>query len=256
PVGSTVPPPGVIVRDAAGNPVANASVRFSVTAGGGTIYPTSVLTGLDGIARIERWILGSRSGTNTVKATPEALPNLEIEFTVNTPYTLIVFVKDPNGRSIANAQVCIGTRADLDQIATVRDAGTYGREIFNLTAAPEYFITASKGGFVGTSMMYGPSGSSGSSTLTLTAGNGGPVCPGAQVSVDAVTSIPLAPSPMPDLAAKVAQSSTTIVGGARQTYKVTVNNRGAAAAGGIVVRSALPADLSWVSSSSHTGFVC
>ncbi|MCA1800198.1 MAG: Ig-like domain-containing protein, partial [Actinobacteria bacterium] len=67
-------PPGVIVRDAEGNAVANESVIFEVTSGGGTVDPaTAVSTDENGIATVTNWTLGSEAGTdnNTLSATVE-----------------------------------------------------------------------------------------------------------------------------------------------------------------------------------------
>ncbi|CAN5539397.1 hypothetical protein BH09GEM1_BH09GEM1_01600 [soil metagenome] len=57
-----------LVTDRFGNPVANARVRFAVTAGGGTITPAIATTTIRGIASAE-WKLGSEAGTNTATAT-------------------------------------------------------------------------------------------------------------------------------------------------------------------------------------------
>ncbi len=44
------------------------AITFSVTAGGGRIDAGSVVTGADGVARADRWILGITAGLNTVSA--------------------------------------------------------------------------------------------------------------------------------------------------------------------------------------------
>jgi adhesin/invasin len=59
-------PPSVIVRDAFNNVVPGASVGFS-TSGGGTLVPASpatIVTGVDGIATVTSWTLGTIAGTN------------------------------------------------------------------------------------------------------------------------------------------------------------------------------------------------
>jgi hypothetical protein len=65
--------PAVIVRDQHNNPLQGAAVTFAVTAGGGTVIPTSEATGADGIARVLDWTLGPASGTNTLTATVAGL---------------------------------------------------------------------------------------------------------------------------------------------------------------------------------------
>jgi hypothetical protein len=61
-------PPAVRLRDAFGNPVAGASVTFTVTAGDGTIAGSPAITGTDGVARLGSWVLGT-PGPQAVEAT-------------------------------------------------------------------------------------------------------------------------------------------------------------------------------------------
>jgi hypothetical protein len=66
-VGSEVPVnPTVQVIGQQGEP-RSAVVKFEVTRGGGTILASDVVTGDNGLARAERWVLGS-VGPNTLKA--------------------------------------------------------------------------------------------------------------------------------------------------------------------------------------------
>lgn len=60
--------PTVMVKDVRANPVANATVTFSVTSGGGSIIGETVMTDANGTARLTSWTLGSLAGTNTVSA--------------------------------------------------------------------------------------------------------------------------------------------------------------------------------------------
>jgi hypothetical protein len=62
--------PSVRVTDASGNPVSGVSVTFAVTAGGGSIAPTTAITtDGSGIAALTSWTLGTTAGTNTLTAT-------------------------------------------------------------------------------------------------------------------------------------------------------------------------------------------
>src|SRR5438094_4209471 len=74
-------PPSVIVRDGAGNPVADVTVTFTVTAGGGTVSPTSGATNGSGIAAVTSWTLGTTPGTNTLTASPTGLTDSPVTFT-------------------------------------------------------------------------------------------------------------------------------------------------------------------------------
>jgi len=74
-------PPSVIVRDGAGNSVADVTVSFTVTAGGGTVSPTSGATNGSGIAAVTSWTLGTTPGTNTLTATASGLTGSPVTFT-------------------------------------------------------------------------------------------------------------------------------------------------------------------------------
>jgi hypothetical protein len=74
PAGTAVAdPPGVIVRDIDNTPMAGVNVTFAVTSGNGSIVPSTVATGADGIARLTSWTLGPELGGNTVSATSSGL---------------------------------------------------------------------------------------------------------------------------------------------------------------------------------------
>ncbi|MCU0649511.1 MAG: PQQ-dependent sugar dehydrogenase [Gemmatimonadaceae bacterium] len=67
--GTLVPvAPSVIVRDASARPLGGVEVTFGVTAGGGTVTPTSVTTNASGTATVTSWRLGGVAGTNTLVA--------------------------------------------------------------------------------------------------------------------------------------------------------------------------------------------
>jgi hypothetical protein len=61
-------PPKVIVRDADNIPIEGISVAFAVTTGGGSVTPSSVITGSDGTAAVTSWTLGTTAGSNTLTA--------------------------------------------------------------------------------------------------------------------------------------------------------------------------------------------
>jgi len=74
-VGSEVsPPPAVLVRDAYGNPVRGAAVRFEVTFGGGAVEGGNAQTDAEGIARVVSWTLGTAPGPNVLTASVVGLP--------------------------------------------------------------------------------------------------------------------------------------------------------------------------------------
>jgi hypothetical protein len=64
-------PPAVRVVDANGQPVGGVQIHFAVTRGGGSVTGDVKLTGADGVATADSWILGP-SGVNVVEATADA----------------------------------------------------------------------------------------------------------------------------------------------------------------------------------------
>jgi hypothetical protein len=72
-------PPSVKVVDGSGAGVAGVVVSFAVTAGDGSINPTSVTTDADGVATLARWTMGPAGSLNAVTATAGTLPALEFD---------------------------------------------------------------------------------------------------------------------------------------------------------------------------------
>jgi hypothetical protein len=60
--------PSVLVKDAQGNPVANVTVTFAVTTGGGSVTTATPATNASGIATVGSWTLGSTAGANSLTA--------------------------------------------------------------------------------------------------------------------------------------------------------------------------------------------
>jgi adhesin/invasin len=82
PVGALVGSvPSVIVRDAAGNPAANVTVTFAVTAGGGQLTGATQTTSAQGVATVGSWRVGSITGTNTVTASVSGVPSVSFTAT-------------------------------------------------------------------------------------------------------------------------------------------------------------------------------
>ena len=80
-VGSRVTPsPRVRVLSLEGNPISNVPVEWLVTGGGGTTSSRETITDAAGEAGVE-WILGTRSGVNTLTAAISSVP--QVTFTVS-----------------------------------------------------------------------------------------------------------------------------------------------------------------------------
>jgi adhesin/invasin len=66
-------PPAVVLKDAGGNPVAGASVTFTIASGGGGITGSTQTTDASGAASVGSWTLGSLAGANTLTASAAGL---------------------------------------------------------------------------------------------------------------------------------------------------------------------------------------
>jgi hypothetical protein len=69
----------VKATDALGNPVADVEVTWSVSGGGGSISPTTVVTGADGLAAAER-VLGPVAGAQSAQATVDQFTGSPVTF--------------------------------------------------------------------------------------------------------------------------------------------------------------------------------
>jgi hypothetical protein len=88
--GSNVDSIAAKVVDQFGNGKAGETVTFAVTAGGGSVSPTSVVSGADGRAAA-RWTIGSGAGTNTATATRAGFTPSTVTFTTTaTPVGSVV----------------------------------------------------------------------------------------------------------------------------------------------------------------------
>jgi hypothetical protein len=144
--GTAVPiPPAVLVTDGtdANSPVAGATVHFRIPGeGGGSVTPTQVVTGADGIARVTSWVLGQ--GTNRLEAfatgigpaptfpiTSGFLSEGVVPFTA-TGVTITTTVTDPAGDAGAG---------NPDLVSGTASAGN-GNLTLSLQFAPETFDPA------------------------------------------------------------------------------------------------------------------
>ncbi len=122
------------VKDASGYAVYGVTVTFAVTAGGGTLSATSVMTDASGNASTTL-TLGTAAGANTVTATAAGLtPAVFTENGTTTPP--LTYTTDVGPLLAAHCTVCHGpggveAACPLDTYAAV----TTGKTIFNLTPA-------------------------------------------------------------------------------------------------------------------------
>jgi hypothetical protein len=108
--GEAVPiPPGVLVTDRDGSPVAGATVHFAVTAGNGTVKPVAVVSDASGVAQLASWTLGD-PGANQARAFGRGLAGEGADpFMPNTalPPAEQVAVPVPTGEVLFNANTLV-----------------------------------------------------------------------------------------------------------------------------------------------------
>jgi adhesin/invasin len=67
-------PPRVLVTDAQGNPCPGVTVVFTVVSGGGSVTGGTVVTDDAGTAAVGGWTLGTKPGSNTLRARGNGMP--------------------------------------------------------------------------------------------------------------------------------------------------------------------------------------
>ena len=104
PVGSTLPDPvRVTVRSTDNQPLAGATVTFSVT-NGGVADPTSAVTDANGVA-ITKWILGRTVGTNVLTATSGSVSTSFTAVAIATKAAAVSGVTGDNQSAVAGTAV-------------------------------------------------------------------------------------------------------------------------------------------------------
>jgi adhesin/invasin len=162
PAGSTVgEPPAVIVRNGANEPLQGVAVAFTITAGGGTRTPASVLTGADGIAQLSSWTLGTIGGTNTMTATVTGLSPVTFNATATSPPPLVATTILPG--TSTNQQAPAGGNVSDPPGAIIRDQ--HGNGLSGVTVT--FSVTAGGGSIAPTSAITGPTGFAVATSWTL-----------------------------------------------------------------------------------------
>jgi YVTN family beta-propeller protein len=152
-------PPSVLVKDAAGNPLAGVTVVFAVASGGGALTGATAVSSASGLATVGSWTLGTTSGTNTVTASVSGVTPVTFTATgvASAPATLTVtpastalgvsasqpitaVVKDQYGNVVANAP--ISYTSGNTGVAQVTTAGVVSGVAFGSTA-----VTVTSGTF-------------------------------------------------------------------------------------------------------------
>ena len=154
--------PAVVLRDAGGNPVAGASVTFTVASGGGGVTGGSQTTDASGNATVGSWTLGNLAGTNTLTASAAGLTRT---FTASG-------VADAAAQLVASAgdlqSTLVGTAVAIDP--TVRAQDQFGNPVAG--ASITFAVTGGGGSVSGAAQLTNAAGTAtvGGWTLGTTVG--------------------------------------------------------------------------------------
>ncbi|MGI8497783.1 MAG: CHRD domain-containing protein [Gemmatimonadaceae bacterium] len=121
----------VKVTDSGGTPVSGITVTWAVTAGGGTVTPTTSVTNASGIARTA-WTLGQTPGANTVTATVSGIT--PATFTVQSRFE--TFSASLSGANEVPAKAVAGTGTAVYTLNATGDTVSYVVTVNGLTGPP------------------------------------------------------------------------------------------------------------------------
>ena len=158
----------VKATDALGNPVADVEVAWSAV-GGGSVSPVTVVTGTDGLAKVER-VLGATAGAQSALATVEGFTGSPVTFTHTAEpanptslvlvsgdnqiapagfvvaQDLVVRLEDPDGNGIGGRPITWVVPAgsgSVDPVSVQTDANGYASTRWTLpNAVGEYAVNA------------------------------------------------------------------------------------------------------------------
>ncbi|MFI5311135.1 MAG: leishmanolysin-related zinc metalloendopeptidase [Gemmatimonadales bacterium] len=132
-------PPTFIVRDAAGNALANVSVAVAVTGGGGTVTGAPSRS-LAGPTSVGTWVLGTAAGLNTITVTVSGLSPLTLTATGTPDVPSVMTVVSGNNQSVA-----AGT--PMPQSLSFKVADKFGNGVPN--ASVTFQVTGGEGFLTG-----------------------------------------------------------------------------------------------------------
>jgi subtilisin family serine protease len=144
--------PSVRVTDADNNPVSGVPVTFQVTAGGGSVDPTTPInTDINGIATVTSWTLGGSPGTNSLSASASGLAGLPLVFgamgiagstitgTITATSSLMARTKSPSTTATSAIPLLPRTKLSRSLRGTLHEPST--RSVLRqqrVNRAPEY----------------------------------------------------------------------------------------------------------------------
>jgi Tol biopolymer transport system component len=132
-VGEALPiSPSVRITDRNGNPVAHVDVTFLVSTGGGSVSGANVSTNADGRAAVGHWTLGSKAGSNSLRASSADAAGSAVSFLATGTAGPAATLERWDGDS---QSVEVGTAVPV--LPAVRAADAYGNPVGGLAVTFE-----------------------------------------------------------------------------------------------------------------------
>jgi adhesin/invasin len=201
-------PPQVLAHDQFNNPVQGVAVTYVVTAGGGTVVPTTAITtGANGLATATSWTLGPVAGANTLEARATGLTTVQFSATgLAGSAAKLAFVAAPS--STAQSGVAFAAQP----VIQLQDAG--GNPVAQVGVVISATIAAGTGGsLTNASATTNASGVATFTGLTLSGPAGGFTLSFGSGSLTAVTAgVTLSAGPAASITAASATSQQATVG--------------------------------------------
>lgn len=133
--------PSVVVRDAAGNPVPNVNVTFTVTSGGGTLTGAQATTNAQGVATAGGFTLGTTAGPNVITATAQGVGG-------SATFTVLGSAGAPaRGEVVGGALQPVRAGQPLTVGPSVRVLDRFGNPVANATVT--FVVTGGGGSLLG-----------------------------------------------------------------------------------------------------------
>jgi hypothetical protein len=117
--------PEVLVRDANGNPIPGIPVKFTVTAGGGSVANATTISGPEGRATAGKWTLGPSLGVNTLVGSVDGVGSVQFSARTTPMPTGTFQLSTIDGASLPFTDIGNNSRVVVGGTFILGSDGTY-----------------------------------------------------------------------------------------------------------------------------------